>query len=440
MTTRLSNITAAATAITCWLCLAGCTTSNAGGGGQTDDDGTDQPVEREMDRIGFYRNQFTDSDTPPAKWDKTDLTWAVVVPSGQTELPRADVEEMMQIATTLWGDASALTFTQVADADSADIKVGFFTGEHGDGEQNAFDGAGGVLAHAFFPDTQYLGQPMDGELHADDDETFTIDLSKAASEIDLAFVLTHELGHNLGLYHSEVPGAVMAPYYQAWDERALHPDDVAAIQELYGAGDGSVPPVRIPMPSLDAAVELPRAPTAPADATDTDGDGLDDGSEVFVLGTDPLLADTDGDGLADGIEFLLGTNPRQEDTDGDGVLDGREVTTTPRSDPFDPCDPKPCTPGADGDEDGDGLPDDDEAAIGTSPQSPDTDGDFLSDFEEVRFTGTDPLDPDTDGDGCPDGEDRAPLNARYGCNLLSADLDEDGDGRAGGPGPPDLGD
>jgi len=35
---------------------------------------------------------------------------------------------------------------------------------------------------------------------------------------------------------------------------------------------------------------------------DTDGDGLSDGLEVHVFGTDPLEKDTDGDGISDGLE------------------------------------------------------------------------------------------------------------------------------------------
>jgi serine/threonine protein kinase/beta-lactam-binding protein with PASTA domain len=44
------------------------------------------------------------------------------------------------------------------------------------------------------------------------------------------------------------------------------------------------------------------------------------------------------------------------------------------------------------DTDGDGLPDDDEAARGTDPTNPDTDGDGVSDGQEVA-NGTDPLNP-----------------------------------------------
>ncbi|NDB97211.1 MAG: hypothetical protein EBZ78_13815, partial [Verrucomicrobia bacterium] len=42
----------------------------------------------------------------------------------------------------------------------------------------------------------------------------------------------------------------------------------------------------------------------------TDGDGLTDGQEVNVYGTNPSLADTDGDGVSDGVELTAGTDPK----------------------------------------------------------------------------------------------------------------------------------
>ena len=56
---------------------------------------------------------------------------------------------------------------------------------------------------------------------------------------------------------------------------------------------------------------------------DTDGDGLSDGDEVSVYGTDPLDPDSDDDGLSDGDEVdVVGTDPLDPDHDGDGVCDG----------------------------------------------------------------------------------------------------------------------
>ncbi|MHC4609753.1 MAG: hypothetical protein ACYS7M_05345, partial [Planctomycetota bacterium] len=139
---------------------------------------------------------------------------------------------------------------------------------------------------------------------------------------------------------------------------------------------------------------------------DSDGDGLTDEEEGF-FGTDPDDPDSDGDGLVDGIEAALGTDPLERDTDGDELSDFEEVTgpRDQRSDPFDPCDPSPCLAGSANDRDGDGLPNSQEEIIGTNPDDPDTDNDFLDDFEEFIILGTDPNEADTDGDGCIDGED-----------------------------------
>ncbi len=57
------------------------------------------------------------------------------------------------------------------------------------------------------------------------------------------------------------------------------------------------------------------------------------------------------------------------------------------------------------DSDGDGLTDEEEISLGTDPHNIDTDGDGLFDREEVKVYGTDPLNPDTDGDGYKDGDE-----------------------------------
>merc|ERR1711915_557015 len=46
---------------------------------------------------------------------------------------------------------------------------------------------------------------------------------------------THELGHSLGLSHSEVKDSMMSPFYRGYDPFVeLHDDDVQGIQALYG--------------------------------------------------------------------------------------------------------------------------------------------------------------------------------------------------------------
>ena len=87
-----------------------------------------------------------------------------------------------------------------------------------------FNGPGGVLAHAFYP--------QDGRAHFDEDETYT---HKTDSGVNLLWVAVHEFGHSLGLYHTGVHGAIMYPYYTGYvPNMQLHSDDIAGIQSLYG--------------------------------------------------------------------------------------------------------------------------------------------------------------------------------------------------------------
>jgi outer membrane protein OmpA-like peptidoglycan-associated protein len=68
--------------------------------------------------------------------------------------------------------------------------------------------------------------------------------------------------------------------------------------------------------------------TDPARA-DSDGDGIDDRTELCYTRTDPCKYDSDGDGLSDYVEaFVINTNPNLADTDADGLSDCEELLTT----------------------------------------------------------------------------------------------------------------
>lgn len=88
--------------------------------------------------------------------------------------------------------------------------------------------------------------------------------------------------------------------------------------------------------------------------------------------TKPLApsADEDRDGLLNGQEATLGTDPYNPDTDGDGLTDGDEVQR-----------------------------------YKTDPTKKDTDGDGIKDGDEINKSKTDPTKKDTDGDGTSDGDE-----------------------------------
>uniref|UniRef100_A0ACD6ANS8 Uncharacterized protein n=1 Tax=Avena sativa TaxID=4498 RepID=A0ACD6ANS8_AVESA len=159
---------------------------------------------------------------------KKSLKYAITATS-QTTIDGATLSAVFARAFARWAEATTLNFTETAREADADITIGFYGGDHGDGE--GFDGPLGTLAHAF--------SPTDGRFHLDAAETWVAggDVSVASSEaaVDLESVAVHEIGHLLGLGHSSVEGAIMYPTITSRTRKVdLASDDVVGIQSLYG--------------------------------------------------------------------------------------------------------------------------------------------------------------------------------------------------------------
>jgi len=163
---------------------------------------------------------------------------------------------------------------------------------------------------------------------------------------------------------------------------------------------------------------------------DSDGDGLpDDWERKFSLnpllgtGLDGPNSDRDGDSLNNKEEYEKGTDPTKADTDGDSLPDKWELDNE-----LDPL-INHGNEGASGDPDDDGLMNWYEYIYGTKPNREDSDGDKLSDNEEINIYHTNPTKNDSDGDGLPDGwEVQYQLNPNdsNGENSGSGDSDFDG--------------
>jgi peptidoglycan hydrolase-like protein with peptidoglycan-binding domain len=148
---------------------------------------------------------------PGSRWDRTDLTYRIV--NFSPDLSQTEIRDGMRQAFDLWSAVTPLRFTEVAG--DADILINFAPN----------DGAGKVLAYAYFP-------PI-GDSSFDEDETWTVNVPTPQGRVDLVTVAAHEFGHSLGLGHSAFAEAIMFPSYSG-PHRFLAQDDIDGIQFLYG--------------------------------------------------------------------------------------------------------------------------------------------------------------------------------------------------------------
>ncbi|TXG64629.1 hypothetical protein EZV62_011623 [Acer yangbiense] len=136
---------------------------------------------------------------------------------------RGEAMEPVAKAFRTWQGNTHFTFSRVADSTNAYIKIGFGSRDHGDGFP--FDGPGETIAHAF--------APTDGRFHYDADEQWAAGATPGSNSFDLETVALHEIGHLLGLGHSQVQGAIMFPSISTGVTKGLHQDDIQGIRVLY---------------------------------------------------------------------------------------------------------------------------------------------------------------------------------------------------------------
>ena len=137
-----------------------------------------------------------------------------------------------------WAAVTNLSFKK--GVGKVDIDVSFVKKQHGDGDP--MDGPKGTLAHAYFPQ-------FGGDIHMDDEEWWTVN---SHSGVYIVETFTHELGHSLGLSHSENKNAVMTAFHTVNRlNLKLHQDDIDAIRYLYGVKKTNTRPNPRPQPGVD---------------------------------------------------------------------------------------------------------------------------------------------------------------------------------------------
>ena len=171
------------------------------------------------------------------RWSKTGLTYRVAhyLPS----LDRHDVDRQIQLAFDAWANFGNISIRPTSE-NQADIVI-----SHGSGPQSNFDGPGGTLAWSYFP----AGDDKQLMLKFDVDETWA--MTPQERGVLFANVACHEIGHLLGLDHSRMPSALMAPYYNPSIGTPQQNDDVPRFQNRYGKRQEE-PPAPVLQPLLIA--------------------------------------------------------------------------------------------------------------------------------------------------------------------------------------------
>jgi matrix metalloproteinase-14 (membrane-inserted) len=165
-----------------------------------------------------------------------------------TGLSTTDQDDLIKMAFGAWNEVAQIAVTRVGSPNGANIII-----SNGRGQADQFDGPSGTLAWAYLPpQVNFTGQLL---MRFDLDETWI----KNSTDRGILYlnVATHEFGHLLGLEHSQVSKALMAPYYAVGITKPQQNDDIPRIQALYGA---QVTPPPLPTP---APTPVPTPPPAP---------------------------------------------------------------------------------------------------------------------------------------------------------------------------------
>ena len=121
----------------------------------------------------------------------------------------------------VWENVANIRFLQSSDIGGVDIRFGW----------ENIDGAGGVLGQTTIPS---FGPLDDTVIRFDFEENWFVGGDASSSQVDFSLTATHEIGHAIGIDHSEFPDTLMSELYSG-NTFELTEDDILAAVEVYGA-------------------------------------------------------------------------------------------------------------------------------------------------------------------------------------------------------------
>ena len=264
-------------------------------------------------------------------WDRQRLTFAFDTPTSDSVGEFAAVRR----AFATWSSVVPLTFVEVGTDDDPDFFVDWRPANDPDHSM-----VGGVLAHADFPPgCSVITNSLPKPLHFDDSEHLWVN-GAVVNGFDIETVALHEIGHLIGLAHSNVSGSVMFPTVSDdFTKRALTADDITGAQDLYGPATGLLDGVFTLRQAstgrfLDAheiATEDFRVVTRPAQNNDTQRWRLTPVGAVYLIQQTSSQRFVDAYETAD-QDFTLVTRTAQDNDTQSWVIvhDPRTAPTTVR--------------------------------------------------------------------------------------------------------------
>lgn len=164
----------------------------------------------------------------PKKWGNRELTYRIT--QYVDGLTNSEQDSIIEQAFRQWSDVCDMKFKQAKRTDLLGIDIINILISAGRGANDHFDGPFGTLAWAYLPSSPNFF----GQLHMKFDQSETWSDSPSERGILMLNVACHEIGHLLGLEHSSVRGALMAPFYDPNIAKPVKDDDILRIVKLYG--------------------------------------------------------------------------------------------------------------------------------------------------------------------------------------------------------------